>query len=150
MVIRPDEGTEPGFVQGSQLRREPDQRVDEEDLLEFLRPVAAGDQQVTYLMLRVEQHDADGVERIGLAQAVDHGAQQLRQAIGPQQGQFPRLRALQDRLVIGGLRGHFQEALLEVVVLPIEFIHVHDLKPLRRFSWRAPPPVRPGTPGRDS
>ncbi len=129
MVIRADERTEPGLVQRRQLRCEPDQGIDEENLLELLGPVTAGDQQVAYLVLRVQQHDADGVQQIGLAQPIDHGAQQLRQAVGPQQRQFPSLRALHDRLVIGGLGGQFQEALLELVVLPDHIIHV--LSPLR-------------------
>ena len=86
MMIRTDERAEPGLVQGCELRRQADQRIDEKYLLEFLRPLAAGDQQMAYLMLRIEQNDADGVERVGFAQAVDHGAQQLRQAVGPQQG----------------------------------------------------------------
>ena len=119
-MIGADEGTEPGLVQHRQLRREADQRIDEEDLLEFLRPVAARHQQMPHLVLRIEQHDADGVERIGFAQAVDHGVQQLRQAVGAQQRQFARLRALHDGLVVGGLRGHFREALLELLVLPIQ------------------------------
>ena len=49
-----------------------------------LGPVAAGDQQMPNLVLWIEQHDADGVEQIGLPQTVHHGAQQLRQAVGPQ------------------------------------------------------------------
>src|SRR5271156_1985679 len=76
------------------------------------------------LMLGIKQHDADGVQRIGLAQIVDHGAQQLRQTVGPQQRQFTRLRALHDGLVVGGLRGQLLEALLEIFVFPNQVIHV--------------------------
>ena len=61
-MVRPDEGTEPGLVQGRELRREADQRIDEKYLLELLRPVAAGHQQMADLVLRIEQHDADRVE----------------------------------------------------------------------------------------
>ena len=102
-MVRADVGTEPRLVQGGQLRRQADQRIDEEYLLELFRPIAAGHQQMTNLVLRIEQHHADGIERIGLAQAVDHGAQQLRQAVGPQQRQFARLGALQDGFVVGRL-----------------------------------------------
>ena len=84
-MIRADERAEPRLMQRGELRRQADQRIDEENLLEFLRPVAAGHQQMPDLMLRIEQHHADGIERIGFAQAVDHGVQQLRQAIGAQQ-----------------------------------------------------------------
>src|SRR6266404_621130 len=76
------------------------------------------------LVLWIEQHDADGIERIRLAQTIDHGAQQLRQAVGPQQSQFARLRALQDGFVVGGLRGQFLEALFEIFVLLNQIIHV--------------------------
>ena len=103
-------------MQHRQLRRQTDQRIDEENLLEFLRPIAAGDQQMPNFMLRIEQHHADRIERIGLAQAIDHGVQQLRQAVGPQQRQLARLGALQDGLVVGRLGGHFREALLELFV----------------------------------
>ena len=44
VMIRPDEGAEPRFVQNRQLRRQADQRIDEENLLELLRPVAARQQ----------------------------------------------------------------------------------------------------------
>ena len=134
MVIGPDEGPEPRLVQHGQLRRQADQRIDEEYLLEFLRPIAAGDQQMPDLMLGIEQHHADGVERIRFAQSVDHGVQQLRQAVGAQQRQFARLRALHDGLVVGRLRGHFLEALLELFVLPSQLIHVRhplNLQPAR-------------------
>ena len=106
-------------MQHRELRRQADQRIDEENLLEFLRPVAAGHQQMPDLMLRIEQHHADGIERIRFAQAVDHGVQQLRQAVGAQQRQFARLRALHDGLVVGRLRRHLREPLLERFDLPI-------------------------------
>ena len=78
------------------------------------------------LMLGVEQHDTDGVERIGLAQAVDHGAQQLPQTVGAQQRQFARLRALHDGLVVGSFRRQFLEAPLEIFVLLSRVIHVRN------------------------
>src|ERR1700730_12644898 len=78
---------------------------------------------MTNLVLGIEQHDADGVERIRLAQTVDHGAQQLRQAVGPQQRQFARLRALQDGLVVGSLAGQLLETLFEIFVLLDQVIH---------------------------
>ncbi len=62
MMIRTDEGAEPGLVKGGELRRQADQRIDEKYLIEFLRPLPAGDQLMAYLVLRIEQNDADGVE----------------------------------------------------------------------------------------
>ena len=123
MMIGADEGAEPRLVQGRQLRRQADQRIDEEYLLELLRPVAAGHQQMPDLVLRIEQHHADRIERIGLAQAVDHGAQQLRQAVGAQQRQLARLGALQDGFVVGRLGRHFRETLLERLVFPPDVVH---------------------------
>ena len=78
MMVRADERAEPGLMQRGELRRQADQRIDEENLLEFLRPIAAGHQQMADLMLRIQEHHADRIERIGLAQALDHGVQQLR------------------------------------------------------------------------
>ncbi len=100
-------------------------------------------------VLRIEQHDADGIEHIGLAQTFDHGAQQLRQAVGPQQRQLARLRALHDGLVVGGLRGQFLQALLEIFVLLIQIIHVRN--PFKAaVSPHAPPPAHPNKLDRDS
>ncbi len=62
VMVRPHERPQPGFVQGRQLRCQSHQRIDEEDLLELVRALAARKEQVANLMLRVEQHDADGVE----------------------------------------------------------------------------------------
>ena len=62
MVVGADEGPEPGLVQRRELRRQADQRIDEQHLAELLRPVAARDQQMPDLMLRIEQHDAHGVQ----------------------------------------------------------------------------------------
>ena len=55
VMVGADVGAEPRLVQGRELRRQADQRIDEEDLLELLRPVAAGDQQMADLVLRIEQ-----------------------------------------------------------------------------------------------
>ena len=52
MVIGADEGPEPRLVQRRQLRRKTDQGIDEEDLLEFLRTIAARQQQMPNLVLR--------------------------------------------------------------------------------------------------
>ena len=54
MMIRADERTEPGLMQCGELRRQADQRIDEEYLLEFLRPIAAGHQQMTDLVLGIQ------------------------------------------------------------------------------------------------
>ena len=80
-------------------------------MLEFFRTIAAGDQQMPDFVLRIEQHHADRIERVGLAQPVHHGVQQLRQAVGAQQRQFARLSALHDGLVVGSLGRHFRETL---------------------------------------
>ena len=44
MMIGAHVRTEPRLVQHGELRRQPDQRIDEENLLEFFRTVAARDQ----------------------------------------------------------------------------------------------------------
>ena len=75
------------------------------------------------LMLRIEQHDADRIERIGFAQAFDHGAQQLRQAVGAQQRQLARLRALEDAFVVGGLGGQLGQTLLERLIFLDDIVH---------------------------
>ena len=62
-------------------------------------------------MLRIEQHDADRIETVRLAQAVHHDAQQLSKFLGTQQQQFARLHALHDRLVVRGLGRQFCETL---------------------------------------
>ena len=71
-------------MQGGKLRRESDQRIDEKYLLEFLRAIAARNQQVTDLVLRIQKHHAHGIEPVRVAQTVDHGVQQRTQAIGAQ------------------------------------------------------------------
>ena len=67
MMVRADEGAEPWLVQGGELRRQADQRIDEENLLELLGPVAAGHEQMADLVLRIEEHDAHGIQRVGFA-----------------------------------------------------------------------------------
>ena len=101
-------GAKPRFVQHRELRRQPDQRIDEENMLEFFRTIAAGDQQMPDFVLRIEQYHADRIERVGLAQSVHHGVQQLRQGVGAQQRQLARLSPLHDGLVGGSLGGHFR------------------------------------------
>ena len=138
MMVRPDEGTEPGLVQGRELRRETDQGIDEKYLLELLGPVAAGHQQMADLVLRIQEHDAHRVQGIGLLEAVDQRMQQLRQAVGTQQRKLARLSALQDRLVVGRLGGQFREPLLECLVFLNDVIH-----PSAPLSSRAIPGVSP-------
>src|SRR6202021_2968974 len=99
------------FVQGRELRRKSDQGIDEKNLLELIGPVAARDQQMTNLVVRIEQYHAHRVERIGLAQTVDHGTQQLRQTIGAEQGQLACLRALENGFVVRSFGGHLLQTL---------------------------------------
>ena len=44
VMIRAHVGTKPRLVQDGELRRQSDQRIDEEDLLELFRTIAARDQ----------------------------------------------------------------------------------------------------------
>ena len=132
---RPTKGPSQGLCSAANCGARPTNESTKKICLNSSGPIAAGQQQMPDLVLRIEQHHADGIERIGFAQAVHHGAQQLRQAVGPQQRQFARLRALQDGLVVGGLRRHFLEALLELFDSPDQVIHVRI--PIARQPARA-------------
>ena len=77
-------------------------------------------------MLRIEQHDADRVEGIRLAQSLDHGAQQLRQGVRPQQRKLAGLRALQDGFVVGGLGRQLFDAVPEIFVFSNHLVHVRN------------------------
>jgi hypothetical protein len=123
VVVCADEGAEPGPVQGGELRRKADQRIDEKNLLELLRPVAARHQQMADFMLRIQQYDAHRVQRIGLLETVDQRVQELRQPVGTQQREFARLGTLQYRLVVGRLGGQFHQPLLERFIFLNEVIH---------------------------
>ena len=129
---------EPRLVQSGELRRQADQRIDEENLLELVGPVAARDQQMPDLVLRIEQHDADRIERVGLAQAVDHGAQQLRRLSARSSGNSRACVRFKIVSLCGGLGRQFRETLLERLRFPESMSstsrHAHALNPRVRAA----------------
>ena len=62
LVISPDVGSEPRAMQGHECGRQRGQAIDEHHAGEILQPLAAADEQVSDLVLRIQQHQRHGIQ----------------------------------------------------------------------------------------
>ncbi len=75
-------GPEPRPFEHGELRSHRGQHIDEPDLTQPFEQGAVAGEEMADLVLRVLQDEVDGVELVGVFQAVDHALQQLGQRAG--------------------------------------------------------------------
>ena len=145
---------EPRAMERIELRRQPDEAVREHHVREILDPQVIGDQQVTNLVLRVQQQQRDRFQRVRFLEAAADRVERLRQVLRLEQLELTLLAALEQALVVGGLVDERRNARAQLADFAFEVARRHQASSGRarpaRYSrprciisanWRASPAV---------
>ena len=122
-VIRPDERSQPGFVEGRELGRYAREAVDETDLRSTIGLELLPHRQMPHLVVGVEQYERDRIEAVRAAQPVRDLIEQGNQRIGLQQRQLPGLCPLENGIVLLCLPPQHGELLPQAPVLFLRVAH---------------------------